>query len=380
MSRFNRFFAFVVIVTAMAGCARSAKMNVTIKDAPSSEIIVKQLNVNVMETLDTVSVDKSGNFSYRVAVSKGQPEFVYLYYKNRKIASMVLQGGDKVSVVTDTLGHYSVEGSSESDMLSRVEREYASALSRMNAIAGKLDHAANVNQAIEIRKELADEYVSYYRDRVKFVMENCFSISVVPVFYQTLGENLPLFSQTTDAIHFRNAADSLEKVYPDSRYVKVLRNEADRRMGRLEMESLMNAAQQISYPDIELPDINGVKRKLSEVGSKVVIINFWTATSPEQNRFNMDVLKPLYEDYHSRGLEVYQVSLDVDKRLWAQTVKQQVHPWVSVCDSRGTSSPYAVTYNLQILPSMFIIADGVLVDGEVVDEASLKKLVNKLLK
>ena len=114
--------------------------------------------------------------------------------------------------------------------------------------------------------------------------------------------------------------------------------------------------------------------------SKVVIIQFWTATNLEQKLFNVDVFKPLYEEFHDKGLEIYQVSLDADKVLWAQTVKQQAHPWISVCDSRGTASPFAASYNLQILPSMFVIADGALVDGEVVDEASLKKLVRRLLK
>jgi peroxiredoxin len=175
-------------------------------------------------------------------------------------------------------------------------------------------------------------------------------------------------------------ADSLALSYPDSRYVKALRKEVERRMGRLELDALINSAEQIAYPEIELPDVNGQKRKLSEVDSKVVIIQFWTATNLEQKLFNVDVFKPLYEEFHDKGLEIYQVSLDADKVLWAQTVKQQAHPWISVCDSRGTASPFAASYNLQILPSMFVIADGALVDGEVVDEASLKKLVRRLLK
>jgi hypothetical protein len=37
-------------------------------------------------------------------------------------------------------------------------------------------------------------------------------------------------------------------------------------------------------------------------------------------------------------------------------------------------------YNLAAIPAAFIIADGELVDGKVVDEASLKKLLNELLK
>ena len=37
-------------------------------------------------------------------------------------------------------------------------------------------------------------------------------------------------------------------------------------------------------------------------------------------------------------------------------------------------------YNLAAVPAAFIIADGELVDGKIVDEASLRKLLDDLLK
>lgn len=380
MSRFSKVFAFAAAVLFAVACGRTARIDAVITDAPSSDVVVKILNVNTFEVLDTVALDQTGKLSYKVELDKGQIEFIYLYHGGKRVASLLLKGGDKVTVVADTLGNYAVEGSEESAKLAQIEQEYAAELKKMTQMTYDLEKAADTQEAVAMRQAIAQEYIAYYRSRVKYLMENSRSMTVVPVLYQTLGSSLPVFAQPTDAIHFKNMADSLELSYPQSRYVKALRKEAERRMGRLELESLIKSAEQIAYPEIELPDINGQKRKLSEVDAKVIIIQFWTATNLEQKLFNVDVLKPLYEEFHGKGLEIYQVSLDVDKVLWAQTVKQQAHPWVSVCDSRGTSSPFAASYNLQVLPSMFVIADGALVDGEVVDEASLKKLVRKLLK
>lgn len=380
MSRFSKVLAFAAAVLIAAACGRTARIDAVISDAPSSDIVIKMLNVNTFDVLDTVALDQAGRLSYKVGLDKGQIEFVYLYHGGKRIASLLLKGGDKVNVVADTLGNYTVEGSDESAKLALVEQEYAAELKKITQMTYDLEKAENAAEAVAMRQAMAQEYIAYYRSRVKYLMENSRSMTVVPVLYQTLGSNLPVFAQPTDAIHFKNMADSLALSYPDSRYVKALRKEAERRMDRLELESLINSAEQIAYPEIELPDINGQKRKLSEVDAKVVIIQFWTATNLEQKLFNVDVLKPLYDEFHDKGLEVYQVSLDADKVLWAQTVKQQAHPWVSVCDSRGTSSPFAASYNLQMLPSMFVIADGALVDGEVVDEVSLRKLVRKLLK
>ena len=147
-----------------------------------------------------------------------------------------------------------------------------------------------------------------------------------------------------------------------------------------DLEEAKKAAEEIGYPDIELPDVNAQKVKLSEVDAKVIMVYFWSATDANQKMFNLDVLKSLYEDYHKRGFEIYQVALDPDKASWAQVVKQQALPWINVCDGLGGNSPYVLTYNLGGLPSAYIISDGELVDGQVVDEKSLRKLIDKLLK
>ena len=380
MSRLSRISAFVAAVLLAASCGRTARINALISDSSSSDIVVKMMNINTFDVLDTVTLDQNGKMAYKLELDKGQIEFVYLYYGGKRIASLLLQPGDKVSVVADTLGSYTVEGSEESAKLAQVEMDYAAALKKMTEMSEALENAQTTEQAVAMRQELAQEYVSYYRDRVKYIMQNSRSMSVVPVLYQTLGANLPVFAQKTDAIHFKAMADSLALSYPDSRYVKALRKEAERRMGYLEMDAIINSAQQIGYPDVELPDIDGQKRKLSEVDAKVILVQFWTASDLSQKMFNVDVLKGLYKDFHSKGLEIYQISLDADKILWAQVVKQQKHPWISVCDSRGTASPYAASYNIQMLPSMFIISNGELVDGKVVDETSLRKLLKDLLK
>ena len=380
MSRFSKIIAFAAAMLALVSCGSNARIDGIVADATSSEVIVKLLNSNRYEVLDTVKTDASGRFSYKVDVAEGQPEFVYVFYKDRKIASLLLEAGDKVSVASDTLGRYSVEGSQESVKLAEVEKAYAAALMEFDALAKKMDAASDQAEFDQLAKDMTQVYVAYYRDRVKYVMENSQSLTVIPVFYQTLGENLPLFYQNTDAILFRNAADSLEAVYPDSKYVKALRKDAEIRFGYLELQERLLDAEEIGYPEIELPGLDGKMRKLSDMDSRVVIVCFWSAAQAQQNMFNIEFFKPLYEQYHKKGLDIYQVSLDVDKTLWATTVKGQNLPWTNVCDSRGAQSPYVALYNLSAIPAAFIIADGELVDGKVVDEASLKKLLNDLLK
>ena len=380
MSRFSKIISFAAAMTALVSCGSNAKIDGTLSDAPSSEVIVKLLNTNRYEVLDTVKTNAAGHFTYKVDVAEGQPEFVYLFYKDKKIVSLLLEAGDNVTVASDTLGNATIGGSEQSVMLAEVEKKHAAVIKEFEVLASKMNKASTQSEFDAYANEMSQIYVAYYRDMVRYVLENSHSMTVIPVFYQVLGENLPLFSQQTDAILYSNVADSLETVYPDSKYVKALRSEAERRFGYLELQKKIQSAEAIGYPDIELPDLEGKMKKLSDEDARVVIVCFWSASQAQQNMFNIEFFKPLYEQYHSKGLDIYQVSLDVDKTLWATTVKGQELPWTNVCDSRGSASPYVTLYNLAAIPAAFIIADGELVDGKVVDEASLRKLLNDLLK
>ena len=320
-----------------AACAKpSARIDGTLTDAPDRQVIVKLLDINNYKVLDSVKTDAAGRYSYNVPVQKGQPEFVYLYYGDTKISSLLLQEGDEVKVVTDTLGRGSVVGSVESERLQEVERKFAEFLREAEQAE---DNAA-----------FRRSYIQYYREAVKYVMNNPHSLTVVPVLFQNVNPDLPVFSQTTDALHFRNALDSLSAVYPDSKYVKALERETTRREGILGFDSRLSMASEAEYPDIKSKDINGNEVSLQALDSKAVILFFWTVTDPESKILNQETYKPVYQDYHDKGLEIFAVSLDTDKAAWASVVKSQELPWVNVNDGLGASSPAATLYNVTSLP------------------------------
>lgn len=378
MSRFSNVIRCAAAALLAAACTPTAKVEMTLDSAPSSEVVVKLLNINQYEVLDTLKTDASGKFSYKVNVEEGQPEFVYVYYKDKRVASLLLEAGDKVNVSADTLGNYTVQGSEESSRLALVEQEYSAAQKRLQALAVQMETASD-EQMASLRQALAKEYVAYYRQCVKYILENSRSLTAVPVLYQNFGPELPVFSQNTDAIHFVNVADSLALAYPQSKYVRALRKEAERRYGYMELEAKLRTVSPVGFPDIVLPDINAQQVRLSEVDSKVIMLFFWDPSNANQKMFNLDILESLHNDYHKKGFEIYQVALTTDKAAWAQIVKKQNLPWINVCDRLGAASQYVTTYNIPVLPATYIIADGELVDGEIVDEKSLRRLLDKLL-
>ena len=378
MSRFSKIFFFAAAVLGFAACSQTATVNGVISDAPTSEVVVKVLNVNQYQVLDTLKTDASGKFSCKVEIAEGQPEFVYVFYKDKKIASLLLEAGDRVSVQADTLGASVVEGSEESLKLASVEIDYAKAKAAMASISAQL-LAADSAHVAPLREQLSKTYVEYYRNRVAYVMQNSKSLTVVPVLYQSLTESLPVFAQATDAIIFSNVADSLEMVYPDSKYVKALRKEANTRLAQMNLITRIESAPQINFLDIELPNQQGQKTKLSDVHKKVTLLYFWTASDAAQKMFNLDVLAPVYEQYKNRGFEIYQVSLDVDNGMWARVVREQKLPWANVSDITGSASRYATIYNLSSLPAAFLIGGDGMVNATIKDAASLSAAIEKAL-
>ena len=395
MSRVSKFISVVAIAFAAMSCGGSkentadkANIDGVLAGAPSSEVVLSVLELDQISVLDTLMTDEAGKFSYEVEVSEGDPEFVYVYADGRKIASLIVDAGDKVSFTVAEDGEVAIEGSEESVKLIQVEREHAQMNALFASLAAELETATGA-KAQQLTEQMGKEYRAYNRKSVKYVMENSHSLTAIPVLYRNLG-SLPVFALHTDAVLFNAIADSLETVYPDSKFVKSLRADAVNRFDDLKLVERLSDAEEVGYLDIELPGLDGKNKKLSEVDSKVVLLYFWSAADPQQNMFNVEVLKKLYNDYHHRGFDIYQVSLDVDKVQWATTVMGQNLPWTNVCDIRGAASEYVTLYNLLYqtedgnigiaVPAAFVINDGELVDGEIVDEASFRKLLDKLLK
>ncbi len=381
MRKFSSFFAFALCALLAASCGKSTKISGVVADAPQSDIVVKLLDVNKYKLLDTVKTDAAGAFKYALDVKKGQPEFIYLFHGDTRIASLLLQNGDKVKVTADTLGNYSVTGSPESEKLIGIERAetaFANSFASTTARLEDLDPASETSA--QLRQDLAKQYIAYYRDRVVYVMQNPYSLTVIPVLYQSISENLDLFSQSTDAMHFRRAVDSLKTVYPESKYVKALEEETKRREQYLSLESQISKSSVTGFPDISLPDMNGNKVALSSLDSKVVLLYFWTSQSADLKMYNLDMMKPIYDKYHSRGLDIYAVSLDTDKSVWASVVRNQGLEWTNVCDGFGTNSTVLGLYNVPSIPYVYVIKDGDIVnDAGITDDASLKKYLDSVL-
>ena len=380
MKRFS-ILAALLAVLAFAACSKKTRVEGTLAGAPDSQVVVKLLDINTYKVLDTLKTNGSGAFSYKMDVLPGQPEFVYLFYKDTKIASLLLENGDKVRVESDTLGNWTVEGSPESEKLQQIEADYNAFIRKFVDELSQTDIATASPEEIKaMQRRMGTEYVAYYRKALQYVLTNARSLTVVPVFFQNITETFPIFNQDTDAIIFANVCDTLKTVYPDSRYVKALEREANSRKNTLQINQRIQTAPELGYPDLNLPDVNGKKVALSSLDSRVVMIHFWTANEPTHVLFNAEVLKPIYEKYHAKGFDIYEICVDTDKAQWAAVVRNQQLPWTNVCDGLGVASPAFTLYAVDRIPTSVVIVDGQLNTTEIEAEAGLRRFLDRTLR
>lgn len=347
--------------------------------AASTEVVIGRFDNQRQLVLDTLKTSADSSFMCHLDVQKGQPEFVYVLTEGNDVVSLLVEAGDDVNVDIDAEGNVQITGSEESVKLMQQLKVFDEMADELNSLYEELASASK-SEVKAINERIVKTRVKIYQSSARYAMENCHSLTVIPVLYSTIpvaDTLLPVFDSKTAPYFYKQIADSLMTKYPESKYVKTLMGVSNEGFRHLELQNIVDNAEVAGYLDVEFPGLDGKNKKLSDLDSKVILLYFWSASMPEQNVFNVEVLKPIYESYHAKGFDIFQVSLDSDKVMWATTVLGQELPWTNVCDTRAKS---ATVYNLQTLPSAFVISNGELVDGEFVDEASFRKLLDKLLK
>ncbi|MBO9561849.1 MAG: TlpA family protein disulfide reductase [Niastella sp.] len=107
-------------------------------------------------------------------------------------------------------------------------------------------------------------------------------------------------------------------------------------------------------PDIAIPDVEGKTVKLSSLKGKVVLIDFW-ASWCGPCRKAMPGLRNAYAAYKSKGFEIYGISLDERKPDWHKAITADKITWIQVNEPGGWESRTAKAWNIEQLPSSFLL-------------------------
>ena len=87
----------------------------------------------------------------------------------------------------------------------------------------------------------------------------------------------------------------------------------------------------------------------------------------------------LYAELHAKGLNIIGVSLDEDASKWKEAIAKDQLTWTQVSNLKGWKDPIATLYNVEQIPTTFILDEkGVIVAKDLRGE-ELKAKVKELL-
>ena len=107
-------------------------------------------------------------------------------------------------------------------------------------------------------------------------------------------------------------------------------------------------------PEISLPNSNDSTINLSSFKNKVVLVEFWASWCMPCRQSIPNVIR-LYKKYKSKGFEVFSISIDVNKADWLAAVQYDKIPYMQVNDKMGWNSLVATAYNVNAIPSTFLL-------------------------
>jgi peroxiredoxin len=131
-------------------------------------------------------------------------------------------------------------------------------------------------------------------------------------------------------------------------------------------------------PEIALKNVEGKIVPLSSLKGKVILLDFWASWCGPCRKENKHLVK-LYAKYKSKGFEIYSVSLDDDINDWKTAIAADKLTWTQVNDNGGWQAPTANQWNIQQIPTTYLIDKKGMLLAMDVERHALEKMVTGLL-
>ena len=357
----KKFFLMMIAIAALTACnGNKFHIDGTVEGASdTTTLVLEQSSNGEWFLIDSVKVGKDGKFS----ISAPAPEVPSIFQLRLGDLAICfpIDSLDHLTInakLPNFAGDFTVSGSEHAEQVMQIDKE------AMQFAGGTGTEAERQAWKDKLARQIAADPASI-------------------VAYYTINKYIdgqPLFDPMNDSdLRFIGAvANAFNSFRPDDPRTDYLRNvllNGQRRRRSMQAPTDTVYADVASIIDIKLQDYTGKDYSLIDVAShnRVVLLNF-TAYAAEFSPQLNKLLNDIYQKYNSHGLAIYQVSLDQDNVAWREAAKNL--PWITVFDPMSVNSSNVGIYNLNGIPTSFIIRGGEIVE-RIEDATQLKASVAK---
>jgi len=360
----SRVFYFVLIFFLLTTCSREKK-NFTVSGNltgnEGTRIFLKEMTTSELIPVDSTSLDESGNF-----ILKGYTDivrFFTLYASEDDFIILLIRAGDNISISGDANNlytTYAVEGSDDSKKIRELTSAQNKTLLRIRQLTKIFNDSIHSPDILKIKasldtayKEIVDSQRAYTFD---FIHQNINSLASLMALYQQIGPRQYLLDPVEDFIYYNIVDSSLNIRYPESEAVRELHRQVVELREQLRVGEMTSRylGKGIIAPEISLPGPDGDTISLSSLRGNYVLLDFWASWCPPCRHENPNLVMN-YNKYHTRGFEIYHVSLDRSRDAWLKAIKDDSLNWIHVSDLRMWNSIVVPIYHIQGIPMNFLL-------------------------
>lgn len=352
--------ALAICALGVASCSQN-KFHVEgeITEAKDSVLYFENMSLDGPVVVDSVKLSEDGKFSFSGEAPQA-PEFYRLRIANQ-IINVSIDSTETVAFKAKypvMATQYEVSGSENCSKIKEL------AVMQIGLLGQAIALDRNPNIAPEKAADSVRHLVEAYKEKVKteYIFREPNKAYAYFALFQTLGRTLIFNPRESreDVQVFAAVATSWDTYYPEAERGTNLHNIAIEGiktqreiMAQKQAPAIdMDKVQVTNIIDVPLVDNKGKRRSLTEFKGKVVLLDFH-AFSMDNSTQRIMLLRELYNKYHAQGLEIYQVSVDPNEHFWK--TKTAALPWVNVYDPDGLNSQYLMRYNVQDIPTFFLI-------------------------
>lgn len=377
-----------LLLTLIQGCDKRYDGPVftikgTVSNADNKTLYISHIGIDGITVLDSARLDSNGAYEFRQPKPESY-DFYFIALKNETPITIAIDSTETVTLNSDAkefATSYTIEGSPESERIKEIRALQKALEDQVNKMLKSTSPAIfktrNDIYALigEFKKNITKQYIASNPSKASAYFALSLTMNGEPLFNPRANR--------TDSKCFAAVATNLQHNYPNAKRTQHLCRiaeegmKATRPVTEKEFEATESKISTAGLFEIQLPNVNGDTIKLSSLAGKAVLLDFTIYEDARISSRNI-MLRELYSKYHDRGFEIYQVSFDNREHFWQQSASNL--PWICVRDSKGADSHNAQLYNLQKIPTYFLInkdSEIVLRDSQV---ENIEKEIEKLLK
>ena len=366
---------YIILLVALSFLFSCSNNTYTINGETDHEsnldvFLVKIGNSNLPVMVDSTIVSQ-GKFSFTDTISI--PEMHYIVFdKQRENLPVILEPGTiNLKIYKDSIRASKISGTKSNKDFTTYKSKTKDFYSELTEIQNEIRTANFIKDTVLIR-DLTTQFESLRTKLLQY--EESFIVDNNDSYLSSLILQRMLMNQELEF-------ETIESYF--SRFTEIIKKTKSSKEIKNRINEVIESKNAISIgsvaPDFEGPGLNDEYISLSNVKSKIILLDFWASWCGPCRIENPDLVK-LKNKYSSDEFQIIGISLDRDRDSWVSAIKNdKIENWVHISNLKFWGEPIAKLYKVIQMPTSFLLDENRNIIGKDVKGVDLDNLISKQL-